>query len=123
MVSISVIAGLAFYAILPLLFCVAIVLLCRGRMTLSVRNIAIGAGVFFLFSQVLEKLMHAYVLSGNPVTASWLQLHPLGYALYGCLAAGLFEEVGRYLGMRFLVKDTGNPGTAVAYGLGHGGIE
>jgi uncharacterized membrane protein YhfC len=123
MISSSVIAGLAFYAILPALFGVAIALVCRGRMTLSVRNVVLGAGVFFLFSQVLEKLMHAYVLDGNPVTASWLQVHPIGYALYACLAAGLFEETGRYLAMRFLVKDTGNPGTAVAYGLGHGGIE
>src|SRR5262249_948270 len=59
----------------------------------------------------------------NPTTAAWMQSHRLAFALYGCLAAGLFEEVGRYLGMRFLVRPTGNPGTAVAYGIGHGGIE
>ena len=94
MISTSVIVSLAFYAILPVVFMVAIVLVCRGRMTLSFWNIVVGAGVFFLFSQVLEKLMHAYVLSGNPVTASWLQLHPYGYALYGCLAAGVFEDIG-----------------------------
>jgi len=123
MVSTSVIASLAFYTMLPLLFCVAIVLLCRGRMTLSVRNILVGAGTFYLFSAVLESLLHAYVLKGNAVTVNWLSLHPYGYALYACLAAGLFEETGRYLAMRFLVKDTGSAGTPVAYGLGHGGIE
>jgi uncharacterized membrane protein YhfC len=123
MVSTSVIASLAFYTILPPLFGVAIFLICRGRMTLSVRNIAIGAVTFFLFSQVLEAILNHYVLSINAVTVGWMQLHPYGFALYASLAAGLFEETGRYLAMRFLVKDTGNPGTAVAYGLGHGGIE
>ena len=123
MISISVILSLAFYAILPVLFMAAIALLCRRRMTLSFWNIVVGAVIFFLFSQVLEQLLHAYVLDYNPVTVAWLKVHPAGYALYGCLAAGVFEEVGRYLAMRFVVRNTGNPGTAVAYGLGHGGIE
>jgi len=92
-------------------------------MTLSFWNIVVGAVVFFLFSQVLEQLLHAYVLHYNPVTVAWLKIHPVGYALYGCLAAGVFEEGGRYLAMRFVLRNTGNPGTAVAYGLGHGGIE
>lgn len=123
MISTSIIAAFAFYAILPALFVTAVLLVCRGRMKISVRNIAIGAAVFFLFSQVLEKFLHAYMLALNTSIASWLKDHPYGYALYACLAAGVFEEVGRYLAMRFVVKDTGNPGTAVGYGLGHGGIE
>ena len=48
----------------------------------------------------------------------------LWYALYGGLAAGLFEETGRFLAMTFLMKK--EPATripALAYGVGHGGIE
>jgi uncharacterized membrane protein YhfC len=92
-------------------------------MMLVGRNILVGAGVFFLFSQVLEKAMHAYLLRANPDTAAWFQAHGVAFAIYGSLAAGLFEEVGRYLGMRFVARPSGNPGTAVAYGIGHGGIE
>jgi len=102
---------------------VAVFLVCRGRMTLVARNVLVGAGVFLVFSQVLEKALHVYLLKTNPATAAWLHAHGVAFALYGCLAAGLFEEVGRYLGMRFLAKPTGNPGTAVAYGIGHGGTE
>ena len=123
MISTSVIISLAFYAILPVLFMAVILLVCRRRMTLSFWNVVVGAGVFFLSSQVLEGFLHDYVLRDNPVTVAWLKIHPAGYALYACLAAGIFEEVGRYLAMRFVVRNTGNPGTAVAYGLGHGGIE
>jgi len=92
-------------------------------MTLAVRNMLVGAAVFLVFSQVLEKALHVYLLKTNPTTAAWLKTHGVAFALYGCLAAGLFEEVGRYLGMRLLVRPTGNPGTAVSYGIGHGGIE
>ena len=92
-------------------------------MTLVLRNILVGAAVFFVFSQILERAMHAYLLRANPVTAAWFQTHGIAFAIYGSLAAGLFEEVGRYVGLRLLAKPSGNPGTAVAYGIGHGGIE
>lgn len=123
MVASSVLASLVIAAVLSVVWPVAIFLICRGRMTLAVRNVLVGAVVFLVFSQVLEKALHVYLLKTNPTTAAWLQTHHSAFALYGCLAAGLFEEVGRYLGMRLLVRPTGNPGTAVAYGLGHGGIE
>jgi uncharacterized membrane protein YhfC len=123
MVPSSVLASLVVSAILSVVWPVAIFLICRRRMTLALRNVLVGAGVFLVFSQVLEKGLHVYLLKANAATAAWLHAHPIGFALYGCMAAGLFEEVGRYLGMRFLVRPTGNPGTAVAYGLGHGGFE
>jgi uncharacterized membrane protein YhfC len=123
MVSSSVLVSLIVSAVLSVVWPVAIFLVCRGRMTLAARIVLVGAGVFLVFSQVLEKALHVYFLKANPMTAAWLHAHGVAFALYGCLAAGLFEEVGRYFGMRFLVRPTGNPGTAVAYGIGHGGIE
>jgi uncharacterized membrane protein YhfC len=123
MVSQAILLGLAASAVLPVIWPAAIFVVCRRRMTLSARNILVGAAVFFVFSLVLERGLHAVLLTGNPLTAQWFRAHAIGYALYGCLAAGVFEEVGRYLGMRFLVRPSGNPGSAVAYGIGHGGCE
>jgi uncharacterized membrane protein YhfC len=123
MISTPIVAAFAVFAALSIIWPVAIFVICRRRMTLAGRNILIGAGVFFVFSQVLEKAMHLYLLQLNPATATWLNGSAIVYALYGCLAAALFEEIGRYLGMRLLVRPTGNPGTAVAYGIGHGGLE
>jgi uncharacterized membrane protein YhfC len=123
MIAYPVIASVAGAAILSALWPVAIFVICRRRMTLAGRNVLAGAGVFFLFAMVLEQGLHAYVLKGNPETAAWLHARPIWYALYGCCAAALFEETGRYLGMRFLVRPTGDPGTPVAYAIGHGGLE
>lgn len=85
-------------------------------------TIMVGAGVFFVFALLLEPVLHQAVLKGPYGTAitgnTWY------YALYGGLAAGLFEESGRFLGMKFLLrKEPDGPLPAVAYGAGHGGME
>ena len=122
-VSQSALAGLACAALISLLAPFAVYALCRRRMVLATRNILLGAGVFVLFALVLESALHFYVLKHNPVTSAWLGSHPFGFAAYAAGAAALFEETGRFLAMRFLVKPTGDPGTALAYGIGHGGME
>src|SRR5215471_4796285 len=91
-VSPSVLASLIVSAVLSVVWPIAIFLICRGRMTLAVRNMLVGAAVFLVFSQVLEKALHVYLLKTNPTTAAWLKTHGVAFALYGCLAAGLFEE-------------------------------
>jgi uncharacterized membrane protein YhfC len=62
-------------------------------------------------------------LKFNTQTAAWLGAHIWGFTVYAAGAAALFEESGRFLALRFLARRTGDPGTAVAYGIGHGGAE
>ena len=80
-----------------------------------------GAGTFVLSALVLERIFHALVLAsplGGMIQDSlWL------YGLYGSLAAGLFEETGRLITVRLFLKKQRTPGTALAYGAGHGGAE
>lgn len=75
----------------------------------------VGAGVFVLFAMVLEQLLHAVML---PVVSG----STVGYVIYGALAAGIFEETGRFLACLLFRKKL-NTQTAVLGGLGHGGIE
>ena len=59
-----------------------------------------------------------------PSPAPWAVLGDVLWCLgLGCLLAGVFEEVGRYLAFRFLLKRYTNRRDAVTYGIGHGGIE
>lgn len=81
-----------------------------------------GCGVMLLFAFVLEQLVHAAVLgsaAGDIIAENtWL------YALYGGLMAGLFEETGRYVAFRTVLKGRqDNDGNALMYGAGHGGFE
>ena len=46
------------------------------------------------------------------------------FALYGGLMAGLFEETGRFVAMKWLLrKEPGSTLTGAGYGIGHGGME
>jgi uncharacterized membrane protein YhfC len=122
-VSQGALLGLALSALLSLAAPFVCYFVARMRMAVPLRNVALGAVAFLLFALVLESLTHLYFLKLNPVTSHWLLGHAWGYALYGGGAAALYEETGRYLAMRFLIKPAGDPGTAVSYGIGHGGME
>lgn len=93
----------------------------RKKFHTAVLPYFIGCAVFLVFALILEQLMHMAVLSttGDTLTNNmWL------FALYGGLAAGIFEETGRFLAMKFLMKKHyDNPHNALMYGAGHGCFE
>jgi len=100
--------------------CLSFYLIRRFHARLS--TVLTGAGTFFLFALVLESLMHQWILKGTFGPA--ILGNTLRYALYGGLAAGIFEETGRFLAMKFLMrKEPSRPLPGVAYGVGHGGME
>ena len=81
-----------------------------------------GCGVWLLFAGVIEALFHNVILS-SPAGAV-IQGNNVLMALYGGFMAGLFEETGRFLVMKFLLKKTMNNNmNAIMYGAGHGGFE
>jgi uncharacterized membrane protein YhfC len=122
-VSPAALLGLALGALMSLSGPVVAYLVCRGRMALGFRNIALGAATFFLFALALEGVANAYVLRVNPVSAAALRDNALAFAVYAAGAAALFEETGRFLALRFLAARAEGPGAAVAYAIGHGGLE
>lgn len=82
-----------------------------------------GAVTFVLFSQGFEGILHYFCLvSDNAVSrtiwgSAWL------YMLYGALSAGIFEECGRFLMYKTVLRRYGERSAAVTAGIGHGGIE
>lgn len=90
----------------------------KGRVRIS--SFFIGAATFIVFAMILERILHTVVFraTGTLFTDNiWL------YAIYGGLAAGLFEETGRFLAMKFCMKNTLSRENALLYGIGHGGTE
>jgi uncharacterized membrane protein YhfC len=112
----------------------------RRPLALKPRDAITGIAIFALFAMVIERALNDYVLHRNEATATFLA-NPLAFVVYGALAAGICEEVGRFIGMRLLLKRAatkatsatsttsdssaarGDDGTALTYGLGHGGAE
>lgn len=79
-----------------------------------------GAGTFIVFALILESILHNVILQIMGQDA-FMSL-PF-YAIYGGLAAGTFEEVGRYIVMRFFMKKNLDKKESIMFGIGHGGIE
>lgn len=99
----------------------ALVLWLKTRV--SWKYFLLGAVIFFI-SQILIRLP---ILSAiQPLLAGTLQSSALMrtiYLLALALTAGLFEEVGRWIGYKYLITKERTWRVGVMYGLGHGGIE
>lgn len=83
-----------------------------------------GAGVFLLF-QVLTRVPAVIFIQSQKAVQDALKESVVLYVLFVLaisLSAGLFEEGGRWLGYRYLVRERTWP-TALLYGAGHGGLE
>ena len=105
-------------------FAMPIVLLIyfRTKKKAEILPFFVGCSVMILFAFVLESTVHRIVLAGR--AGEMIRGNILLYALYGGLMAGLFEETGRFLAFRtvlrrYLPQDE----NALMYGAGHGGIE
>lgn len=79
-------------------------------------GVFIGAGTFLVFALILEQLLHAVML---PI----VQGNVLLTCVYGALAAGIFEETGRFVAYKTLMKRRYTTKNAVYMGIGHGGCE
>lgn len=85
---------------------------------IHLRTVFIGAGVWLVVTQLLEKTVHLFVIQNTQILTQ-----PFLFALYGALVAGIFEEGGRYIVFRQWLKDKRSWKDALAYGIGHGGME
>lgn len=86
----------------------------------SLKSFFLGCGIFVVFALILEQILHLVV---GAIAGAFFSRHLLAFAVYGGLAAGLFEETGRYVAMKFFMKGRLTKQEAVMYGVGHGGIE
>ncbi|RVU98491.1 YhfC family intramembrane metalloprotease [Coriobacteriales bacterium OH1046] len=82
----------------------------------------IGCAVMLVFALILESAVHRVVLSsalGAAIRGNiWL------YALYGGVMAGLFEETGRFIAFKTVLRNRqAKDANALMYGAGHGGFE
>ena len=83
----------------------------------------VGAGVFIVFALFLEQVCHYFVLNRVSPLSEFMNGHIWAFSLYGALAAGVFEETGRFLAFKTVLRRSKGKETAITYGIGHGGVE
>lgn len=87
-----------------------------------IKPIIVGVLTFLLFQVFSRIYIIRNVLSTNVDFIRFTYQFPIVYVFLLSVSAGLFEEIGRYIMMKYLLK-TMNLKQALAFGLGHGGIE
>lgn len=82
-----------------------------------------GALTFLVFSQGLESVLHCFCLLSDNAVSRAIWGSPWLYMLYGALTAGIFEECGRFVMFKTLLRRYPERSAAVTAGIGHGGVE
>lgn len=82
-----------------------------------------GAVGFIVSARVLELGVHMVcIVVDNPVSR-FINGNTIAFVLYGIIMASVFEECGRNIVLKYIMKKNRTPENAVMYGIGHGGIE
>ncbi len=117
---ITSLGAVAFYILFP----IALIIIAHSQLKVGWRYAGYGALIFFIF-QIITRIpaiqVAQYFLAP---TLKSSQVALWAFTFIASLTAGLFEEVGRYLGYRwFMGREEKTWAKAIMYGLGHGGLE
>ena len=116
-------------AILAIVCPLIIAIVWKIRKKEPFKPIIVGAITFILFAIILEKsIQNALVF---PITmglqdhaiSQFINARPILWALVISLFPGVFEETGRLVAFKTVLKNRTNRETSISYGIGHGGIE
>ena len=82
-----------------------------------------GAVGFLVSARVLELGVHYCCIIADHPVSRFINGNTAAFVLYGVTMAGVFEECGRYVMLKYILKQNRTRENAVLYGIGHGGIE
>ena len=116
---ILLVLGAIFSFVIPLL--IAIVWKKKKKEPFS--TILVGAAIFLLFALILGKPIQALVIAIDHPVSRFLKAYPVLLALVLGFFPGIFEETGRFIAFKTLLKKRKNKETSISYGIGHGGFE
>ena len=122
MIENSVIMGLVFSVLSALVLPLGMFVYCIFSKKKILKPFIIGALVFFISQIVLRIPIISYILP-NQIWYIKLSTNPYLYGIFLGLTAGIFEEVGRYIGFKYLLKKKHRYIDGISFGLGHWGVE
>ena len=95
----------------------------KHREQTNIRYLIAGAVGFLVSARMLELAVHYFCLMADNPVSRFINGNTVVYMLYGAIMAGVFEECGRHIVLKYILKKNRTRENAVMYGIGHGGIE
>lgn len=96
----------------------------RSKTKAQVSSFFVGMAFYLLFAMMAVGLFNMIMFRGFSLLSVLNRSnHPVYYAIYGAVVAGLFEETGKYVGLRVWMKSRPGKQSAFLFGVGHGTFE
>lgn len=86
-------------------------------------TVLIGAATFLLFAIVIEKPLQALVIQLDSPVSQFVNARPVLWAFIVGLFPGVFEETGRFVAFKTVLRKRTQRETGLTHGIGHGGFE
>ena len=128
-VGTSSFVALGFGVFLAIVIPVAVSLLWKFRKKERFTTILIGAAVFLVFALILEKLIQnvlifpTQMMLPDHAASRFINARPVLWAFIVGLFPGVFEETGRLVAFKTVLRRRKNRETSISYGIGHGCFE
>ena len=101
---------------------ILLVVYLKKKYDCNLKALLVGILTWIVFARIIEALFHQLILGSS--LGETIMGNMLYYALYGGVAAAIFEETGRLIVMKTALRPCfDNDKNALMYGAGHGGIE
>ena len=108
-------------ALLFLVVPVVISIIWKKKKNEPFTTVLIGAATFLLFVTV-EKIIQSFFISDANALGTFINARPILWAFTVGFFPGIFEETGRLVAFKTLLKKRKQRETSISYGLGHGGV-
>ena len=108
-------------ALLFLVVPVVISIIWKKKKNEPFTTVIIGAATFLLFVTVEKVIQSFFIMDSTPMGA-FINARPVLWAFTVGFFPGIFEETGRLVAFKTLLKKRKQRETSISYGLGHGGI-
>lgn len=95
----------------------------RPKWRVFMKPCLIGMATFLIFQVFTRLPILQLVLPGQTWYVLFQMAHPVLTIVLVSLSAGVFEECGRFVMMRILRPSERTVAAAIAFGIGHGGME
>ena len=119
-------AALGVGVVLAIIIPIAIALIWKFKKKERFTTILIGVAAFVLFAMIIEKLIQnvlifpTQMMLPDHAVSRFINARPLLWALVVALFPGVFEETGRLIAFKTVLRKRKNRETSISYGIGHG---
>ena len=120
--SVSSIIGALLEGTLAVLMPIAVLIIWKIKTKAKLVPFWIGCLIFPVFALVIESVCVAGIAFADKKMLNLLSNNLLLYT-FSAAMAGIFEETGRFVAFKFLLRKYKDRRDSVTYGIGHGGIE